>query len=70
MSPLRIALAGAGAFGIKHLEALAKIDGVTVTSLVGRQRGPTEEVARKFGDRATWPTDLARERSCATTSTR
>jgi 2-hydroxy-4-carboxymuconate semialdehyde hemiacetal dehydrogenase len=49
MSPLRIALAGAGAFGIKHLEALAKIDGVIVTSLVGRQRGPTEEVARKFG---------------------
>jgi 2-hydroxy-4-carboxymuconate semialdehyde hemiacetal dehydrogenase len=46
---MRIALAGAGAFGIKHLEALAKIDGVKVTSLVGRQREPTEEIARKFG---------------------
>jgi len=44
-----ICLAGAGAFGIKHLEALAKIDGVRVTSLVGRLREPTEDVARKFG---------------------
>jgi 2-hydroxy-4-carboxymuconate semialdehyde hemiacetal dehydrogenase len=46
---MRICIAGAGAFGIKHLEALAKIDGVKVTSLVGRQLAPTEEVARKFG---------------------
>ena len=46
---MKICLAGAGAFGIKHLEALAKIDGVKVTSLVGRTREPTEEVARKFG---------------------
>ena len=46
---MRICVAGAGAFGIKHLEALAKIDGVQVTSLVGRQRVATEEVARKFG---------------------
>ena len=47
--PLNIALAGAGAFGIKHLDALAGIDGVRVTSLVGRQRAPTEEVAAKYG---------------------
>ncbi|HVJ76175.1 MAG TPA: Gfo/Idh/MocA family oxidoreductase [Casimicrobiaceae bacterium] len=46
---MKICLAGAGAFGVKHLEALAKIDGVQVTSLVGRTRGATEEVARKFG---------------------
>jgi 2-hydroxy-4-carboxymuconate semialdehyde hemiacetal dehydrogenase len=46
---MRICLAGAGAFGVKHLEALAKIDGVTVTSLVGRTREATEEVARRFG---------------------
>ncbi|HEY8242652.1 MAG TPA: Gfo/Idh/MocA family oxidoreductase [Casimicrobiaceae bacterium] len=46
---MNICLAGAGAFGIKHLEALAKIDGVKVTSLVGRTREPTEEAARKFG---------------------
>ena len=46
---MKICLAGAGAFGVKHLEALAKIDGVQVTSMVGRTRGATEEVARKFG---------------------
>ncbi len=46
---LNICLAGAGAFGVKHLEALTKIDDVKVTSLVGRTREATEEVARKFG---------------------
>ena len=46
---MRIALAGAGAFGIKHLEALAKIDGVEVTSLVGRTLDATKEVAQRFG---------------------
>ena len=58
MDTLNICLAGAGAFGVKHLEALAKIDGVRVTSLVGRLREPTEEVARKFGV-AHVATDLA-----------
>jgi 2-hydroxy-4-carboxymuconate semialdehyde hemiacetal dehydrogenase len=46
---MKICLAGAGAFGVKHLEALAKMDGVEVVSLVGRVRETTEEVARKFG---------------------
>jgi 2-hydroxy-4-carboxymuconate semialdehyde hemiacetal dehydrogenase len=46
---MNIGLAGAGAFGVKHLEALAKIDGVRVSSLVGRLLEPTREVARKFG---------------------
>jgi 2-hydroxy-4-carboxymuconate semialdehyde hemiacetal dehydrogenase len=46
---LKIALAGAGAFGIKHLEALARIDGVEVVSLVGRRLEPTVEIAQKFG---------------------
>ena len=58
MNTLNLCLAGAGAFGVKHLEALAKIDGVRVTSLVGRLREPTEEVARKFGV-AHVATDLA-----------
>ena len=35
---IKVALAGAGAFGIKHLDAMAKIDGVEVVSLVGRER--------------------------------
>ena len=46
---MKICLAGAGAFGIKHLEALAKIDGVEVVSLIGRALESTQKVARKFG---------------------
>jgi 2-hydroxy-4-carboxymuconate semialdehyde hemiacetal dehydrogenase len=46
---MRIALAGTGAFGIKHLDGLANIDGVTVTSLVSRRPEQAEEVARKYG---------------------
>jgi 2-hydroxy-4-carboxymuconate semialdehyde hemiacetal dehydrogenase len=48
---MKIALAGAGAFGIKHLEALARIDGVEVVSLAGRVLDKTREVAGKFGIR-------------------
>jgi 2-hydroxy-4-carboxymuconate semialdehyde hemiacetal dehydrogenase len=46
---MRIAVAGAGAFGIKHLDGLANIDGVTVTSIVSRRLEQAEEVARKYG---------------------
>jgi 2-hydroxy-4-carboxymuconate semialdehyde hemiacetal dehydrogenase len=46
---LRIALAGAGAFGEKHLEGLARIDGVEVISLVGRRIEPTQAIAAKYG---------------------
>ena len=46
---LRIALAGAGAFGEKHLDGLARIDGVEVISLVGRRLGPTQAIAAKYG---------------------
>ena len=42
---IRIALAGAGAFGIKHLDGLKEIDGAEVVSLVGRRLDPTREVA-------------------------
>jgi 2-hydroxy-4-carboxymuconate semialdehyde hemiacetal dehydrogenase len=55
---MKIALAGAGAFGIKHLEALARIDGVEVVSLAGRVLDKTREVAGKFGIRHA-TTDLA-----------
>jgi 2-hydroxy-4-carboxymuconate semialdehyde hemiacetal dehydrogenase len=48
MSVVRVALAGAGAFGVKHLEALQKIEGVQVVSLVGRELEKTREVAHKF----------------------
>jgi 2-hydroxy-4-carboxymuconate semialdehyde hemiacetal dehydrogenase len=39
----------AGAFGIKHLDALAEIDEVTVTSIVSRRQEQAEKVARKYG---------------------
>ena len=49
MSVIRIALAGAGAFGVKHLEALQNVDGVEVVSLIGRELEKTRGVAEKFG---------------------
>ena len=45
---LNIALAGAGAFGIKHLDAIQRIEGVNVVSLMSRQLDKTQEVARKY----------------------
>ena len=46
---MRIALAGAGAFGEKHLDGLKNIDGVSVTSLVGRRLDATQAIADKYG---------------------
>lgn len=46
---IKVALAGAGAFGIKHLDGIKNIDGVEVVSLVGRRLEPTQEVAAKYG---------------------
>src|SRR3954468_1114656 len=46
---MKIALAGAGAFGEKHLDALKLIDGVEVISAVGRELAPTQAVAAKYG---------------------
>ena len=55
---MRIALAGAGAFGIRHLDALAVIDGVTVTAVVSRRPEQAAEVAARYGARHAG-TDLA-----------
>jgi 2-hydroxy-4-carboxymuconate semialdehyde hemiacetal dehydrogenase len=46
---INVALAGAGAFGIKHLDAIKLIPDVKVISVVGRELGKTEEVAAKYG---------------------
>jgi 2-hydroxy-4-carboxymuconate semialdehyde hemiacetal dehydrogenase len=46
---IQIALAGAGAFGIKHLDGLRNIDDVVVTSLVGRELDKTKAVADEYG---------------------
>jgi 2-hydroxy-4-carboxymuconate semialdehyde hemiacetal dehydrogenase len=46
---IKVALAGAGAFGIKHLDGIKHIDGVEVISLIGRELEKTREVAAKYG---------------------
>ncbi|MBX3592870.1 Gfo/Idh/MocA family oxidoreductase [Sphingomonas sp.] len=46
---MKIALAGAGAFGEKHLDGLRNIDGVEVVSVVGRRLEPTRAVADRYG---------------------
>jgi 2-hydroxy-4-carboxymuconate semialdehyde hemiacetal dehydrogenase len=46
---LKVALAGAGAFGIKHLDGIKNIDGVEVVSLISRDLEKTREVAVKYG---------------------
>ena len=54
---MKILVAGQGAFGVKHLEALAKIPDVEVVSLVGGSPGTTQEVAERFKI-PHWSTDL------------
>ncbi len=45
---MKVALAGQGAFGIKHLEAIQNIPGIEVVSLAGGRPAGTEEVAKKW----------------------
>ena len=45
---IKVALAGAGAFGTKHLDAIKLIDGVEVVSLVGRELPKTREIAAAY----------------------
>ena len=56
--PIKVALAGAGAFGIKHLDGIKNIEGVEVVSLVSRELEKTREVAAKYGIKHV-TTDLA-----------
>lgn len=46
---MRIALAGAGAFGEKHLDGLKNIDGVQITSIISRTLEQAQAVADKYG---------------------
>jgi 2-hydroxy-4-carboxymuconate semialdehyde hemiacetal dehydrogenase len=55
---MKIALAGQGAFGVKHLEAVSKIEDIQVASLAGGNAEQTAEVAQKFNI-PHWTTDLA-----------
>jgi 2-hydroxy-4-carboxymuconate semialdehyde hemiacetal dehydrogenase len=55
---IKVALAGAGAFGIKHLDGIRNIPDVEVISLISRDLAKTQEVADKYGIRHV-TTDLA-----------
>jgi 2-hydroxy-4-carboxymuconate semialdehyde hemiacetal dehydrogenase len=55
---IKVALAGAGAFGIKHIDGIKNIDGVEVVSLIGRELPKTQEIAAKYGIKHV-TTDLA-----------
>lgn len=46
---IKVALAGAGAFGIKHLDGIKNIAGIEVVSLISRELEKTREVAAKYG---------------------
>jgi 2-hydroxy-4-carboxymuconate semialdehyde hemiacetal dehydrogenase len=46
---MKVILAGAGAFGAKHLDAIKAIGSVEVVSLVGRTLEPTRAMAAKYG---------------------
>jgi 2-hydroxy-4-carboxymuconate semialdehyde hemiacetal dehydrogenase len=54
---MKICMAGQGAFGIKHLEAIAKIPGIEVVTLAGGSPATTEAVAKQFRI-PHWSTDL------------
>ncbi len=46
---MKVVLAGPGAFGRKHLDAIKAVGGIEAVSLVGREIGPTRAVADKYG---------------------
>jgi 2-hydroxy-4-carboxymuconate semialdehyde hemiacetal dehydrogenase len=54
---MKICVAGQGAFGIKHIEAIRNIPGIEVVTLAGGSPDSTKEVAAKYGI-PHWSTDL------------
>ena len=55
---MKIAIAGPGAFGIRHLEAIQSIPGIEVISLAGGRPAGTEAAAKKW-QIPHWTSDLA-----------
>ena len=55
---MKVVMAGQGAFGVKHLEAMQKIGGIDVVSLVGGSLDSTRDVASRFKI-PHWSLDLA-----------
>jgi len=54
---MKICVAGQGAFGIKHIEAVKNIPGIEVATLAGGSADSTREVAEKYGI-PHWSTNL------------
>jgi 2-hydroxy-4-carboxymuconate semialdehyde hemiacetal dehydrogenase len=54
---MKICVAGQGAFGVKHLEAISRIEGIEVASLAGGNPDQTRDVAKRFNI-PHWTTDL------------
>jgi 2-hydroxy-4-carboxymuconate semialdehyde hemiacetal dehydrogenase len=55
---MKICVAGQGAFGVKHIEAIQNIPGVEIATLAGGSADATAEVAQKFAI-PHWSLDLA-----------
>ena len=49
MKNIKVALDGAGAFGVKHLDGIKNIPDVEVIALIGRDLAKTQTVADKYG---------------------
>jgi 2-hydroxy-4-carboxymuconate semialdehyde hemiacetal dehydrogenase len=47
--PINVALVGAGAFGVKHLDGIKNIPDVRAVSVIGRELEKTREVAKQYG---------------------
>jgi 2-hydroxy-4-carboxymuconate semialdehyde hemiacetal dehydrogenase len=45
---MKVGVAGQGAFGVKHIEAIQNIPGIEIITLSGGNQAATEEVATKF----------------------
>lgn len=54
---MKVGVAGQGAFGVKHIEAIKNISGIELVTLAGGSPAGTEEVAKKFGI-PHWTSDL------------
>ena len=63
-NPIKVALAGAGAFGLRHLDAINEIDGVEAVSLVGRDLDKTKEVGGETRRRPRHDRSRRDPRSC------
>src|SRR6202161_392992 len=55
---MKVGVAGQGAFGVKHIEAIQNIPGIELVTLTGGNQAATEEVAKKFKI-PHWTGDLA-----------